>query len=265
MGYSEVTMIAYSIAMVITSVMGVLMERGQPALLYSVPSCIAAPCFLAYKRNELGKLVNFRAGGITQIEKSELGSIQNTLAKWAFYPTLLYGLLRNRLSSSFAWYTRIDDNVILGALPFKSMLKELVEDNNVGGVVCLNQPHEVEHDWVAKKCDFELWGVKYYWLPIRDFFYAPSIIDLEYAIQFIRDVKKSGKTVYVHCKAGIGRSATVVAAYLMDVRDLSCDEAVHEIKRLRPHVSLRGAKLRCLRDYERELRRIRELVVFGPA
>ena len=47
---------------------------------------------------------------------------------------------------------------------------------------------------------------------------APSQEQLCEGVNWILDKNKSGKgTVYVHCKAGRARSATLVAAYLMEV------------------------------------------------
>ena len=47
---------------------------------------------------------------------------------------------------------------------------------------------------------------------------APSQEQLCEGVNWISDKNKSGKgTVYVHCKAGRARSATLVAAYLMEV------------------------------------------------
>ena len=37
-------------------------------------------------------------------------------ARLAYYPSLLYGVLR--ASPNRQWYNRIDDRIILGALPF---------------------------------------------------------------------------------------------------------------------------------------------------
>lgn len=45
-------------------------------------------------------------------------------ARLTFYPTLLYNVLMEKISSR-NWYDRIDDNVILGALPFRSMTKQV--------------------------------------------------------------------------------------------------------------------------------------------
>jgi atypical dual specificity phosphatase len=41
-------------------------------------------------------------------------------ARVSFYPTLFYNVLMEKITSR-NWYDRIDDNVILGALPFHGM------------------------------------------------------------------------------------------------------------------------------------------------
>lgn len=46
------------------------------------------------------------------------------LARASFYPTLLYNVLMERVTTR-RWWDRIDDNVILGALPFRSMADEV--------------------------------------------------------------------------------------------------------------------------------------------
>lgn len=45
-------------------------------------------------------------------------------ARVTFYPTLLYNILMEKITSR-NWYDRIDETVILGALPFRSMTKQV--------------------------------------------------------------------------------------------------------------------------------------------
>ena len=51
------------------------------------------------------------------------------LIKLGFYPSLMYNVLMERITAR-QWFTKIDNTVILGALPFKSMTQNLV--NNCG-------------------------------------------------------------------------------------------------------------------------------------
>lgn len=49
---------------------------------------------------------------------------QIMFARVTFYPTLLYNILMERFSGR-RWYDRIDDHIILGALPFRSMTNDV--------------------------------------------------------------------------------------------------------------------------------------------
>lgn len=94
-----------------------------------------------------------------------------------------------------------------------------MKKEKVAGVVCLTEEFETEKPWAASKKDWESRGIKYFWLPIPDFSFEAKLPDVHRAVKFIREFENTGNSVYVHCKAGRGRSATLVACYLMDVSD----------------------------------------------
>jgi len=57
-------------------------------------------------------------------------------------------------------------------------------------------------------------GFDVYYLPVADED-APALEDLAKALAWVADCISSGKKVLVHCRFGIGRTGTFVAAYLM--------------------------------------------------
>ena len=57
-------------------------------------------------------------------------------------------------------------------------------------------------------------GFEVYYMPIPDE-ETPALEDLENALVWVSDCVNSGKKVLVHCRFGIGRTGTFVAAYLM--------------------------------------------------
>ncbi|KAF8791967.1 Phosphatidylglycerophosphatase like protein [Argiope bruennichi] len=80
------------------------------------------------------------------------------LARATFYPTLLYNIVMEKLTSR-TWYDRIDEIVILGALPFRNITDKLIEEENVRGVVSMNEDFELQrwvttearHNWTPKE------------------------------------------------------------------------------------------------------------------
>ena len=56
-----------------------------------------------------------------------------------------------------------------------------------------------------------------YWFETVDF-KPPSLPTIQEGLTIIEQMKANGHSVYVHCKAGKGRSAVVVACYLIKVQ-----------------------------------------------
>lgn len=69
-------------------------------------------------------------------------------------------------------------------------------------------------------------------LPVRDF-HAPSPGQLDAAVEFVEAAVNAGGACAVHCGAGLGRTGTVVAAWLVR-RGRSAREAIAEVRRARP-------------------------------
>jgi atypical dual specificity phosphatase len=75
-------------------------------------------------------------------------------------------------------------------------------------------------------------GFAYLHLPVDDMT-APSPAQLQRALTFIDWQRASGRSVAVHCRMGQGRTATVLAAYL--VRDgMPADAAISRLRAICP-------------------------------
>lgn len=69
-------------------------------------------------------------------------------------------------------------------------------------------------------------------LPVRDFT-APTLSQLGDATDFIDGIVAEGGAVAVHCAGGLGRTGTVVAAWLVR-RGWTAADALAEVRRRRP-------------------------------
>ena len=54
-------------------------------------------------------------------------------------------------------------------------------------------------------------------IPTLDYDSTPTVDEIENAIAFIKTFREKQQSVYVHCKAGRGRSAFLVVCYLVKV------------------------------------------------
>jgi len=133
--------------------------------------------------------------------------------------------------------------------------EELMKKENIKGVVSMNEDYELAL-FSHQKEGWSKMGVEFLQLSTTDIFSAPSQEKLVRGVQFISDItsKQPGSCVYVHCKAGRTRSATLVGCYLMSQGSKMTPEmAVERMKEVRPHVLLHNKQWQAMRDYHHKL------------
>uniref|UniRef100_A0A8C8R9V4 Phosphatidylglycerophosphatase and protein-tyrosine phosphatase 1 n=1 Tax=Pelusios castaneus TaxID=367368 RepID=A0A8C8R9V4_9SAUR len=174
-------------------------------------------------------------------------------ARLLFYPTLLYTLVRERLpGSQRPWFHRIDRAVLLGALPLRGRSRKLVEEENVRAVLTLNEEYETRF----LCCSIQEWeemGVEQLRLSTVDLTGVPTLENLQKGVDFVLKHRECGNSVFVHCKAGRSRSATMVAAYLIQLYHWSPQEAIEAIARIRPHILVRPRQIQVLERFHRNV------------
>jgi atypical dual specificity phosphatase len=68
-------------------------------------------------------------------------------------------------------------------------------------------------------------------------------------VEYIQAKVLAGGKVYVHCKAGRARSATVVICWLVKYRGMTLNQAQQHLLRCRPHVNATLPKRPVVREY----------------
>ena len=102
----------------------------------------------------------------------------------------------------------ITENLAVGYAPRSQSDLETIREVGINAILNLCAEcydlHETE-----KKAGFDV-----HYLPIPDE-EAPGLDELHKALVWVEDAKSAGKKILVHCRFGIGRTGTFVAAYLI--------------------------------------------------
>ncbi|MCD7455312.1 hypothetical protein HAX54_027852 [Datura stramonium] len=190
-----------------------------------------------------GKCVNTERRVIVGVDAKR--ALVGAGARILFYPTLLYNVFRNKIQSEFRWWDQIDQFLLLGAVPFPSDVPRL-KQLGVGGVITLNEPYET----LVPSSLYHAHGIDHLVIPTRDYLFAPSFVDINRAVDFIHRNASSGLTTYVHCKAGRGRSTTVVLCYLVEYKHMTPTEALEFVRSRRPRVLLAPSQWKAVQEFK---------------
>jgi atypical dual specificity phosphatase len=153
--------------------------------------------------------------------------MQRWLARAIYYPTLGYNLLMGRVLGIRRWWDAVDEQLLLGARPMPGDPQRF-HDLGITGVVNLCE------ELAGPTREYQQLGIEQLWIPTVDFNH-PSSEDVDRGADFIQRHLEDGGKVYVHCKAGRARSATVVLWWLIKYRGMSPMEAQARILKARPH------------------------------
>jgi protein-tyrosine phosphatase/Fe-S-cluster containining protein len=104
--------------------------------------------------------------------------------------------------------TWVTDQLAVGAAPMSHVQLESIEAQGVGAILNLCGEFCDLHD-IEKDAGFEV-----HYLPLEDE-EAPCLIELEKTLEWLDEAIYLGKKVLIHCRHGIGRTGTVLNAYLL--------------------------------------------------
>ncbi|KDQ08629.1 hypothetical protein BOTBODRAFT_118339 [Botryobasidium botryosum FD-172 SS1] len=111
---------------------------------------------------------------------------------------------------------------------------ELLDTHGIKYVLSAIGGFEVDKKFIHHECD------------LLDTEYSDLFVFLPRAVLFIEDALKRGEGVLVHCHAGMSRSASIAAAYLMKSQDMNLAAAVDLMQKARPIIQPNKGFLRQL-------------------
>ena len=75
--------------------------------------------------------------------------------------------------------------------------------------------------------------INYLHVPTEDLS-APDMDKIDQTVDFIQERIKNDEPIMVHCAAGIGRTGTILACYLIKYHNLSAKNAIEKVRKERP-------------------------------
>jgi hypothetical protein len=161
---------------------------------------------------------------------------------WAFdklYPAIRFGherIFRN------PWFSQVTPRIWLGGAPTYGRDYDAMLADGITAVL------DVRAERAANLAFYEAHDISYRRFRVPDID-IPNDVVLTEAVDWIDGQLAEGRTVLVHCAKGRGRSATIVAAYLMRADGLSFDEANQLLRSKRTLVKLEARHRRVLESW----------------
>ena len=157
-----------------------------------------------------------------------MNAIKWISARVLFFPTLAWNVLLGKVLRIRRWWDFVDEHVIVGAFPFWFDVPAM-SDSGVQAVV------NTCNEYGGPVKQYQQYGIEQLRVPTIDFT-PPSLESVIKGVEFITRHVEQGDNVYVHCKAGRGRSATVALCWLMAYRAMDPWQAQQHLLNKRPHV-----------------------------
>ena len=167
------------------------------------------------------------------------------LFRLSFAPIYVWHRLRRALGLGRDWLSEVEPGLYLAAMPTAADAAALAR-RGVRAVV------NACDEYRGPRAAYRRHGIAQLHVPIIDFA-EPTAEQVDSALAFLREHTAAGSGVLVHCKAGRGRSATLVLCWLVAERGLDPEEAQRALEAARPRV-VRGLHRRAI---VRELHRRR--------
>ena len=133
----------------------------------------------------------------------------------------LHGMITGK-PDNFSWL--IEDKLAGSAIPTSFEEIKWLVDGGVKSIVTVRE-ESLDDDWIK--------NINYLHIHSNDMG-VPEFDDLVKAVDFIHQRITNNEPVMVHCLAGLGRTGTILACYLIKYQKLSADDSIQKVRESRP-------------------------------
>lgn len=171
-------------------------------------------------------------------------------------------------SVKYPWWNEVTQGVYLSAQPQKSLghfeeMKKLAGGRQIH-VITMLEEHEVNgfSPWneAYTQNDYQILGIEQTVVDTPDFLPVPQD-KIKSTVARIKEIVEDGGIVFVHCKAGRGRSATAVVCHMLEnyqseLNNVDADAAIKYVKDKRSVISINSRQKRAITTYAEQFNKI---------
>ena len=132
----------------------------------------------------------------------------------------LHGMITGK-PDNFSWI--IEEKLAGSAIPTSKEEIDWIKQEGVKSIVTIRE-EPLEDEWIK--------DVNYLHVHSNDMG-IPEFSDLVNSVDFIHQRITNDEPVMVHCLAGLGRTGTILACYLIKYEDMTADDAIQKVRRER--------------------------------